>query len=181
MKKVILAALLMLLGTTPMYSQFFHMDQPKVRFSIGAYGGYNFSGGQPQIGAFVRASGWNFMGEIDAGYTKADVNEEEKSFVYLNPSVGIYWGEKVRVYGLIGITNWAAHSYLKERIITDKICSKIKLGMDITLVKNLFITVNWSYVFTDDEDDYYDRYYTYSKDLRYFGHNALNVGLGLRF
>lgn len=173
MKKLILAFTLMLIGIMPAYSQYEVRCSLPIDFRLGAYGSYNFAEKTPNAGAFFSVAGYNMMADIDVGWAKMKFPGE--NFLYLNPSIGFYYGDTFRFYALIGITNWGEYNLWSEHFDTGEIYCKLKVGVDIPIGKKLFLNVCWQYIVNDN--DHYRRY----DDRLQFKSNALAVGVGYRF
>lgn len=173
MKKIILMLTLLVLGFVPAYSQYDVYYSSPISFRASAYGGYNFAQKTPNVGLAASIAAYNLMGEIDAGWTKTET--PGKSFLYLNPAIGFYFGEDYRIYALVGITNWGEYDLFGDDFRTDQLYCKIKIGVDIPIGRKVFVNINWSYIVNDN--DHYRRIH----DRIQFKSNNLAIGLGYRF
>lgn len=177
MKKIFLALTLLLIGLLPAYSQYQVRYSLPIDFRLGAYGSYNFAEKTPNAGAFFSVAAYNMMAEVDVGWAKLDYPGED--FLYLNPSIGFYYGDTFRAYALIGITNWGEYDFWDEHFNTGKVYCKLKAGVDLPLSKKLFLNLNWQYIINDE--DHHGPHHGPSDDRLRFKHNALAIGIGYRF
>lgn len=164
MKKIIIAAVFLLLGLMPLFA---HARSP-ISFRTGVYGGFNMTEDRPLAGAFFSAIACNIIVDIDVGWTY--LNHPRQDFVYYNPSAGFYYGDKLRFFGLFGITNWSGIDYRTNEFKSSHIMWKCKIGLDYALSRHLFVTAMWSYIVNDNSNRYQS-----------LEHNALSVGMGFKF
>jgi hypothetical protein len=177
MKKIVIAAFLMLLGIFPTKAQMMlSEDYTKIEARFGGLLGYNVTESTEVIGAFASVSGYYVMGEVELNWNKLDQGE---NFMSVSPMIGAYYGSKYRIYGLLGITNWGEYDMKHDgEFKKDKIYAKFKIGVDVRLTKNIFVNLNWSYVCGDNTR----RYYSYYDDRpARCKSNSLNAGIGLVF
>lgn len=164
MKKILLTTVCLLFGFLPLSSQ----PRRPVNFRIGVYGGANLAEDRPLAGGFFSVTACNVMVDVDLGWSY--LGSPRQDFMYINPSAGFYLGDKVRFYGLIGITNWAGIKTRTGKFKSDYIWWKAKAGVDYYLNRHLFLTAGWSYVIDSGRSDVHP-----------FEQNAITAGIGFYF
>ena len=111
------------------------------RYNIGAYGGVNLSENTPLAGVSISADYLWFRAELDAGWNYTFIQTGRNDFFYLNPSVGLVFGYRYRVFGLVGLTNWPSFDRRKDAFSDSIICPKLKFGGEISLWRDLYVSI----------------------------------------
>ncbi len=162
MKKILL--IIVLLGVA--VSAF---AQGMSRYNIGAYGGVNLSENTPLAGVSISADYLWFRAELDAGWNYTFIQTGRNDFFYLNPSVGLVFGYRYRVFGLVGLTNWPSFDRRKDTFSDSIICPKLKFGGEISLWRDLYVSIAWNYVMAPN------------RHVSVQENNIITAGLGVSF
>jgi len=126
--------------------------QPRpINFRVGVNGGVNMAEDGPLYGVYASVQGCNIVVQADVGWTRLGFPDED--FIYINPALGFYLGERVRWYGLLGFTNWGGQNVENGRFEKDRIWFNVKLGLDIPITRHLFLNFNWTYLIDSNRQD----------------------------
>lgn len=158
------------------------VDLEKWRLHVAptAFGGYNIQENVPIAGISLPVYAGLIRGEVELSYNGLNTSLGHYDFFTYAHYLGMQYGnDKVKGYALIGATTWpnitkvGAPYYQgdEDSFAVRDIQGKIKLGVDVTLYKNLFLNTEVGYVLVSGGGKFYEKY----------NQLAIRIGLGWRF
>jgi len=138
--------------------------------------GYNFTGLKPVALINLGFETFFIRADINIGITSVNHLLDKKSFTVFSPSIGVFYGNKHKIYLMGGFQN---HAYIATTDVTncktdvfctDGLFGKIKIGYQLLIFKNMFITAEISHFFTQKNNG-----------VTYFPNTNICMGLGYKF
>ena len=125
----------------------------EIKFDVSLYGGYNFTGNAPVFGGVVGFEALFLRADLDIGATSINHPLCNKLFPTISPSLGVFFGDKHKVYLMGGVQNYGyiattqVTNCATDGFYSDGIHFKVKLGYQCTVWKQLFVGVEACHLF----------------------------------
>ncbi|MBQ8870551.1 MAG: hypothetical protein IJ019_04155 [Alphaproteobacteria bacterium] len=147
-----------------------------LKIDLSIFMGYNFTGSKPVASINLGLEAFCIRADIIIGLTSINHPLYKEAFTTFNPSIGIFYGDKHKIYLMGGFQNYAyiattdVTNCKTDVFCTDGLFGKIKTGYQLLIFKKIFITAEFSHLFTPKNND-----------VIYFPSTSISVGLGYRF
>ena len=148
----------------------------ELKFNASMYGGYNFTGDAPVYGGILAFEAYFFRADLDFGWTTINHPLCNKHFSTFGPSVGLFVGEKYKMYAMYGFQTYATIATTcvtkcpTDRLHTDSFYHKLKFGFQTTVWERMFVSVELANLFPIRATGYI-----------YFPNTSANIGVGWKF